>query len=490
MFTESSFSGLSYDSRKTKSGDIFFCIKGEHFDGNNFASDVIEKGASLVVSEEENPGNLKNYIHVPDVREAMATAANYFFDNPSSRLRIIGVTGTNGKTSTTHIIENILLFNESNVGLIGTMGARWSRSGKKQELIDLNHTTPQCIDFYHVLDEMAENNVSHVCMEVSSHALAQKRVGQCNFASACLTNITQDHLDFHITMENYKKAKAILFEMLNDSSQTNKAAVLNKDEAVYQEFHDILNDTDIKVVSYGIDSDADYKLVSKSHSNTGTFIKVKTPSGIEEFDLKIVGRFNLYNILAAIALANQEGISMDTIRKGVESFTGVEGRFEVVSVKTDAPVPLCIVDYAHTPDGLENVLDVAKELVPEGGSLVAVFGCGGDRDTSKRPQMGSIAEKIADRCVVTSDNPRSEDPKLIIADILTGLERMENVIVEEDRTKAIDLAVLEASHKDVVVVAGKGHETYQIVKDKVLDFDDRKKVRESLTRRLSSRSQA
>lgn len=480
------FSGLSYDSRSTKADDIFFCIKGEHFDGNDFRDQAKKAGAVLIVSESEAQNESEiGFVKVDDIRQAMAEAATYFFDDPSKKLRILGVTGTNGKTSTTHIVEKILQYEGLNVGLIGTMGSRWSIKGVEEELIDLHHTTPQCIDFYDVLNRMVENNVSHVAVEVSSHALSQKRVGLCNFASACLTNITQDHLDFHITMENYKQAKALLFESLIYSSHDKKYAVLNRDEPVFDQFQNILKDSDVKVVSFGFHQDASYRVKSQSYSREGTAVSLSTPFGDLDLKLKLVGRFNLYNVLAAIAITAEEGVALPTIKKGLESFTGVDGRFEVVSVDSEKPAPLCIVDYAHTPDGLENVLTVAKELVPEGGQLIALFGCGGDRDTSKRPQMGKIAEAIAHKCVVTSDNPRSEDPKQIIADILAGLSRMQNVTVEEDREKAIDFAVQEASSKDIIVVAGKGHETYQLVNDQVLDFDDREKVRNALLKRLS-----
>ena len=487
-----SITGLAYDSRATKPGNIFFCIEGEHFDGNNFVADVMTKGASLVVSQRKTPAApCDNYVVVDDIRLAMAQAARYFYDDPTSKLRLIGVTGTNGKTSTTHIVERILLAAGYKTGLIGTMGARWSTPGDlKRDMLDLHHTTPQCIDFYQVLDTMVNAGVSHVVMEVSSHALYQKRVGLANFAGGCLTNITQDHLDFHKTMENYKEAKAILFSSLKDSCHKETYAVLNADDEAYSEFNAILKDSPIELFSYGFSKEADFRIIEETARGLGTDIRVAMPEGEEDFNLKILGRFNLYNALAGITIARAEKVEIKTIKEALAEFTGVDGRFEVVRLSENGngnkkSYPLCIVDYAHTPDGLENVLKAAREVVPQGGKLVVVFGCGGDRDTSKRPQMGAIAERLADRLYATSDNPRSEEPKQIIADILAGLSRMQNVQVEEDREKSIEQAIQEAAAQDVIVIAGKGHETYQLIKDKVLDFDDRQKVRQGLTKRLS-----
>lgn len=489
-YSAKEFTGLAYDSRKLERGDIFFCIEGEHFDGNNFIEDALKRGACLIVSQRpEAKVECSEYVVVEDIRVAMAEAATYFYDYPSQKVRIIGVTGTNGKTSTTHIVERILLKAGNKTGLIGTMGARWSSTRESSEkLLDLHHTTPQCVDFYQVLARMVEQDVSHVVMEVSSHALEQKRVGLCHFSTACLTNITQDHLDYHKTMDRYKEAKSILFDALSVSCHTPSTAVLNADDPSFLEFKEKIEAKNLKLLSYGYGEEADFQLIEESYKSLfkGTDIKVKTPDGVFEFNLKLLGRFNIYNVLASIAIARAENIGIEAIQEGLSEFRGVAGRFEVVTVDEDSAYPLCIVDYAHTPDGLENVLKAAREIVPAGGKLITVFGCGGDRDTSKRPKMGAIAQNLADKIVVTSDNPRSEDPKQIIADILAGLARMQNVQVEEDREKAIDLAVGEARPEDVIVIAGKGHETYQLVKDKVLDFDDRQKTQASLHKRLSS----
>ncbi len=480
------FSGVSYDSRTVEPGHIFFCIHGENLDGNNFIEDAVQKGAVLIVSEKPEPSHLATpYIRVEDVREAMSEAADYLFDHPSQKLRVLGVTGTNGKTSTTHIIEHVI--NRAGAGkragLVGTMGARWQGA----DYVDAKHTTPQAADLQKLFYQMVTDGITHVAMEVSSHALALKRVDNCQFSLACLTNITQDHLDFHKTMEHYWRSKLLLFSALNASPMQSKRAIVNIDQELAPDFLKVLS-TGIEKYTYGFSDKADFQALDCRFDQTGTSLKVKTPTGLLELKLKLVGQFNVYNALAALAVCAAEGIDSETLKHGLESFNAVPGRFQVVAIDSAEKheQPLCIVDYAHSPDGLENVLKVARELVPRDGKLLVVFGCGGDRDTSKRPQMGAIAENLADLVVVTSDNPRSEDPQQIIVDILAGIKRMKSVMVEPDRAKAIQLAVIDASASDVVVVAGKGHETYQIIKGKTFDFDDRIEVSNALEKRVKS----
>ncbi|MCA9801846.1 MAG: UDP-N-acetylmuramoyl-L-alanyl-D-glutamate--2,6-diaminopimelate ligase [Cyanobacteria bacterium HKST-UBA02] len=478
------FTGLAYDSRSLARGDIFFCIQGEKFDGNDYVRQAAEQGAALIISEKQKPNAFFHpYVQVPDIRLAMADAASYYYEEPSKKLRILAVTGTNGKTSTTHLIEHIFNGAGKKAGLVGTMGARWPRSDAGKAYVDMHHTTPQCIDLQSVLASMAEDRVTHVAMEVSSHALVLKRVELCHFASACLTNVTQDHLDFHKTMDNYWKSKRLLFTALTQSCHSNRSAIINIDDGYAREFINAV-DPSTRVYTYGFSKDADYRVLDATYSQSGTRIILKTPSGSLNLNTPLVGHFNVYNVLAALVVCLGEGIPPSACLDGIETFTGVDGRFQVVSAGGGNKEPLCIVDYAHSPDGLENVLKVARGLVPANGRLIVVFGCGGDRDRSKRPQMGSIAEVHADRVFVTSDNPRSEDPKMIIADILAGITRIKDVVVEQDREKAIHAAIAEAGSNDVVVVAGKGHETYQLIKDEVLDFDDRIKVREALEARL------
>lgn len=482
--------GVCYDSRLAEPGDAFFCIEGQKQDGNTFIEDALKKGAALIVSE-KRPADEKSivapFVIVSDVRLALAKTSDYFFDRPSTKLRLIGVTGTNGKTTTTHMIEHLLEKAGKTVGLIGTLGARWTRQDGNKQYEDLKFTTPQASDLQELLASMVSRQLSHVAMEVSSHALALKRVDGCQFASACLTNITQDHLDFHKTMDHYWKSKRLLFNQLSESVQANKAAVINLDDALAPDFIKSL-DKSVRLLTYGWNETADVRAVKADFDFNGTRLELATPDGPMEINLRLNGVFNVYNAMAALAICLNEGIDRADLKSAIETFEGVAGRFELVRVSgrknESLAQPLCLVDYAHTPDGLDNVLKAARKLVPPGGKLYAVFGCGGDRDNSKRPQMGEIAENLADRVVVTSDNPRSEDPQQVIADILAGIKRMKDVQVEPDRAQAIHMAIDEAGDKDVILIAGKGHETYQILADKTIHFDDREVVRKALTLKL------
>jgi len=483
--------GIRYDSRLVEKGDAFFWIEGQKQDGNTFIQDALKKGASVVISEKRPAGESSlatPFVVVPDVRLALAKASDYFFDRPSTKLRLIGVTGTNGKTTTTHMVEHLLEKAGKKVGLIGTLGARWTRQDGDKQYEDLKFTTPQASDLQELLASMVSRNLSHVAMEVSSHALALKRVDGCQFASACLTNITQDHLDFHKTMDHYWKSKRLLFSQLSESIQLTKAAVINLDDALAPEFIKSLNKS-VRVLSYGWNETADVRAVKADFDFSGTRLELATPEGPMEVSLKLNGVFNVYNAMAALAICINEGIDRADLKEAIECFEGVAGRFEIVRVSgrknESLAQPLCLVDYAHTPDGLDNVLKAARKLVPPGGKLFVVFGCGGDRDNSKRPQMGEIAESLADQVFVTSDNPRTEDPQQIIADILAGIKRMKCVKVEPDRSQAIHMAIDEAGDSDVILVAGKGHETYQILADKTIHFDDREVVRKALTSKLN-----
>lgn len=476
------YSGIAYDSRKVQRGDVFFCVPGQKTNGNEFIEQAIQAGASCIVSEQQHAGLTVPAIVVSDVRQVLADLANAFYDFPSRKLRLLGVTGTNGKTTTTHLIEQILERANKKVGLIGTLGARWDEGGERK-YVDIKHTTPQATDLQRLLADMVDRKLSHVAMEVSSHALALKRVASCDFAVACLTNITQDHLDFHHTMEHYWRSKRLLFEQLNASAQPNKLAVINADDRLSPEFIKVM-DKDVRTWTYSFSPGTDCFVIDVNFDFRGTRLRLHTPHGQVQLSLKLNGRFNVYNTMAALLIALNEGIPPDVCKQALEEFAGVPGRFEVVSSPNeDGGDPLCIVDYAHTPDGLENVLRAGRALVPPNGQLIAVFGCGGDRDSSKRPQMGAIAENLADKLVVTSDNPRTEEPDQIIADILAGIRRIKGVVVEPDRAAAIAMAISEATERDVIVVAGKGHETYQILKDKTIDFDDREQVREALVAR-------
>jgi len=486
---------IAYDSRRVTEGSAFFCIPGEKTNGNQFIEAALKAGAAAIFTEASpacEPSAKTTFVLVKNARLALAQAASAFYDNPSQKMRLLAVTGTNGKTTTTHLLEHILAFHKVPVGLIGTLGARTSVPSddtKSGQYIDTKHTTPQASDLQRILFEMHESGVTHVAMEVSSHALALDRVAACNFASAALTNLTQDHLDFHKTMENYFRAKQILFADLGKSTQQNKTAIVNADDEYAKRFLDSIDKT-IKVWTYAWKAPADAYVISASFDFAGTKLEIVTPSGPLFLDLKLNGVFNVYNVMAAILMALAEGVPLLTCKSALEAFSGVAGRFESVlaNVSTSASdnkQPLCLVDYAHTPDGLENVLKSARALVPADGQLLVVFGCGGDRDSSKRPQMGQIAENLADQLFVTSDNPRSEDPQQIIADILAGIKRIKSVKVDVDRAAAIEDAVRSAGAEDVIVIAGKGHETYQILADRTIDFDDRAVARTALSKHLN-----
>lgn len=470
--------GIAYDSRQVRPGNAFVCIAGEQVDGNDFIADAVNNGASCIFSERPASGCAVPSFVVPDVRLALALLADHYFDYPSRKLRTLGVTGTNGKTTTTHLVEHILKESGRKTGLIGTLGARWPGQSIYQ---NLKHTTPQSADLHRILSFMVDAQCSHVSMEVSSHALAQKRVYGCHFASACLTNISQDHLDFHQTMEHYWTAKRKLFEDLNESVHKETTAIVNADDPLADEFLSVVGPA-VRRLTYSWREGADLYVRKSEFAFSGTSLALATPFGDCELQLKLTGTFNVYNTMAALLICLSEGVDLSSCLTALAEFSGVSGRFEVVSAGSGGE-PLAIVDYAHTPDGLDNVLKTARNLVPEGGKLIGVFGCGGDRDSSKRPQMGEIAESLCDEVIVTSDNPRSEDPDQIIADILAGIKRMKSVLVEPDRATAIRQAIRSAADSDVVVIAGKGHENYQILADRTIPFDDRTEVRLALQER-------
>lgn len=468
------FSSLAYDSRKVTAGSMFFCVPGERTDGNEHIGDAIARGASCIVSEQSHSNLPVPLLVVPDVRLSLALASAAFHDYPARKLRIIGVTGTNGKTTTTHLIEKVLNESGHSCGLIGTLGARWSGGDSYGEA---KHTTPQAPELNELLARMVKDGCTHVAMEVSSHSLALKRVAGCHFSAAVLTNVTQDHLDFHKTMEHYWRSKRILFETVSSEADAKSAAFVNSDDPLCKEF--LSAAAGVKQYTYGYSKNADVHVEDEEYARGVNHLTLETPQGRLNLKLKLVGRFNAYNVMAAVAVCLHEGVELASIADILQGFPGVPGRFETVSSGA-ADEPLCVVDYAHTPDGLENVLKTAAGLKKPGSRLFVVFGCGGDRDPSKRPKMGEIAEREADEVFVTSDNPRTEDPQEIIANILTGIKRMRHLEVEPDRATAIRLAISKATADDIVVVAGKGHENYQLVMNQVFPFDDKVEVLKAL----------
>ncbi|WP_341877162.1 UDP-N-acetylmuramoyl-L-alanyl-D-glutamate--2,6-diaminopimelate ligase [Defluviitalea saccharophila] len=446
---------IAYDSRQVNSNTLFICIEGFKVDGHNFALDAIKKGATaLLVQKEINdiPSHI-TVIRVGNTREKMPYIASAFYNHPVKHMKLIGVTGTNGKTTTTFLIGKILEQYNKKIGLIGTIE---NRIGGKA--VEASRTTPESLDLQALFAQMLKEEVSHVVMEVSSHALDLNRVDACDFEIGVFTNLTLDHLDFHKTMENYRDAKAKLFRKC-------KYGIINIDDPHGKE---IIKQADCKVITFGIENDADFKAYNIMMSSKGIEFSVTLEDQEIRFHLNTIGRFNIYNALGAIAAGYYLNIPIEVIKTALEDMEGVPGRVQRVESNRGFSV---IVDYAHAPDGLENVLKTIKEFAE--GRIITVFGCGGDRDRSKRPIMGEIAGKYSDFCIITSDNPRSEEPEDIIAEIEVGMQKTncpyEKVV---DRKEGIQRAIEAAKTKDIILIAGKGHETYQIIKDRVIHFDD------------------
>ncbi|MCX7970417.1 MAG: UDP-N-acetylmuramoyl-L-alanyl-D-glutamate--2,6-diaminopimelate ligase [Negativicutes bacterium] len=455
--------GIEQDSRKIRPGGLFICLPGHNVDGKQFAQAAVANGAVAVLAD--SPLELAaTVITVNDVRAAMSAIVPAFYDYPGKKLKLLGVTGTNGKTTTTYLLQSILQRAGRRCGVIGTIQAVCG-----DEILPLRNTTPDVPELQQLLYYMQQKGMEYVAMEVSSHALAIGRVAGCDFPVGIFTNLTQDHLDFHKTLTEYRSAKARLFAGLTAAAGLSPTAVFNVDDPSSGKFS---VPAGCRRLTYGVQREADFKADDFVLRRDGMTFTVETPWGREKISTAITGKFNIYNILAAAATAYGLGIGWSVVAKAVAEFTGVAGRFELVRAGQKFPV---IVDYAHTPDGLQNVLHTARELGR--GKLIVVFGCGGDRDRGKRPQMGEIAARIADVVVITSDNPRTEDPLAIIADVLSGADSVEGrrfeKIIEPDRRTAIKKAVQIAAADDVVVIAGKGHETYQILADRTIDFDDR-----------------
>lgn len=466
-FKNIDITGISYNSKTTKKGDIFVCLVGEHTDGHEFAKSAIENGAAALLVERKVEGTKIPQVVVSSTRHKIADIADRFYSSPSKGINLIGITGTNGKTTVTHLIQKIFEENNQKCALIGTLGYKLSSNG---EYRDAKHTTPQAPELQATLRMIKDvEKIDNVVMEVSSHALEQNRVGGCRFNGAVFTNLTQDHLDYHITMDNYFKAKALLFEHLKEGD----FAVINADDEFGDRFISVVPEG-VKVYTYGVRQQSGVMARNINFSLNGAEFTLVENAKEHKVNLHMNGMFSVYNVLAAVTAALAIGIDIETALKALQNVKGVAGRFEVVVKK-----PLVIVDYAHTPDGLENVLKSAREITPEDGKLICLFGCGGDRDATKRPKMGAIAEKLADKIVITSDNPRTEDPQTIITDIIAGLKSVntESVIVEPDRGAAIALLKTIANNNDVVLIAGKGHENYQILKDRTIHFDDREEAR-------------
>ncbi|MGB9802552.1 UDP-N-acetylmuramoyl-L-alanyl-D-glutamate--2,6-diaminopimelate ligase [Desulfofundulus sp.] len=454
-------SGIAYDSRQVQPGFLFVAVEGFTTDGHRYVEQAISRGAVAVVVQKEIPlPSGIAYARVPDSRLALALLSARFYDYPSRKLKVIGVTGTNGKTTTTHLVAAIYRAAGHKVGLIGTIA---NRIGDR--VLPVVHTTPESLDLQKLLAEMVAEQVTVAVMEVSSHALALKRVAGCSFDAGVFTNITQDHLDFHRDMDDYLAAKTILFRELGKDDKP-AVAIINVDDSRAKK---IVAATSVPVFTYGLSLKAQVKARDVKVTPRGASFTVISPWGKRPVNLKLTGYFNVYNALAAVTAAVAAGIPLSLAVEALESVEGVPGRFELVDRGQDFTV---VVDYAHTPDGLKNILTTARAITP--GRLITVFGCGGDRDTSKRPLMGEIAARLSDLAVITSDNPRTEDPGRIIAQVEEGVRRVRSDYrVVPDRREAIRFALGVAAPGDTVIIAGKGHENYQIIGTTRYPFDDR-----------------
>jgi UDP-N-acetylmuramoyl-L-alanyl-D-glutamate--2,6-diaminopimelate ligase len=461
---------IENDNRRVTPGSLFICIKGYTVDGHDFAEAAVKNGASAVLAQRELPVNVP-VIVVKDTVRAMAVLADAFYGQPSQKLHMVGITGTNGKTTTSHIIEQIFKDAGQKTGLIGTM---YTKIGER--IFEVKNTTPESLTLQKTFKKMVDEQVDTAVMEVSSHALVYGRVHGTDYNVAVFTNLTQDHLDYHKTMEEYRKAKGLLFSQLGNAfnHEKPKFAVLNADDPASDEFAML---TSAHILTYGIDNHADLQAMNIAMTASGTSFDLASPFGVKKVNIQLIGKFSIYNVLASIGAALVSGLLLDDIIASVESVKGVSGRFEVVDAGQDFSV---IVDYAHTPDSLENVLKTIQQFAQK--RVFCVVGCGGDRDRTKRPLMAKIACEYSSDAIFTSDNPRSEDPAEIIKDMEEGVkgEVYTSII---DRKEAILHAVKSAQSGDVILIAGKGHETYQQIGDRTFDFDDRIVAREAIEER-------
>jgi len=459
--------GLDFDSRRVAPGYLFFAFPGSRADGRQFAADAVARGAVAVACEDEAPPELAHlWIRVEHGRQALAVAARNFYGKPDQRVALTGITGTNGKTTTSYLIDSVLREAGFTTALIGTI--EYHLAGR---ILPAVNTTPESLDLIRIFADLERAGGTHATLEVSSHALALGRVYGLEFHTAVFTNLTRDHLDFHGDMDTYFAAKHKLFE--GAGGPPPRFAVLNRDDPYTRRIH---LDPATRAFHYGMGSDADLRARHIASGFQGLRFDVQQGKTRFAVESPLIGRINVYNILAASGAGLSYGIPPETIARGIARLRAVPGRFE----RVDEGQPfVVVVDYAHTDDALRNVIAVARGLNPK--RVITLFGCGGDRDRSKRPLMGRAAAEASDFVVLTSDNPRSEDPLAIMNDALVGIRRVDVPhVVEPDRHAAIARALMEAREGDIVILAGKGHETYQVLKDRTIDFDDRAVAREVL----------
>ncbi|MBA2174268.1 UDP-N-acetylmuramoyl-L-alanyl-D-glutamate--2,6-diaminopimelate ligase [Halobacillus locisalis] len=458
--------GISMDSRVTSPGDLFICIRGIKADGHRFASQAVARGAVAIVAEEMIQTKVP-VILVNDTSRALAMIASAFYRFPTNKLQLIGITGTNGKTSVSYLVDELFRLNKSKTGIIGTIQVKIA-----DETIPIRHTTPDALHLQGYFSQMIGKQVDTAIMEVSSHALDQGRVYGCDFDVAVFTNLTRDHLDYHDNFDDYFRAKSLLFSQLGNgyNRERSKYAVVNRDCPYSKK---LIQSTSQTLLTYGIEQQADVMAHQIICLETGTSFQLETPVGKIEVHSPLMGRFSIYNMLAAASVAVLYDIPLSIIRDCFEQTSGVRGRFEPVKQGQDFGV---VVDYAHTPDSLKNVLKTIKQFCQ--GKVRVVFGCGGDRDRKKRPMMADVAMQWADHIIFTMDNPRTEDPEQIFLDMSAHIEAGYEWI--PDRKKAIKHAIMEAEKGDMVLIAGKGHETYQEINGVRTHFDDREVAREIL----------
>lgn len=466
---------ITDDSRSVRAGSLFVAVKGEHTDGHRFIPDARRAGMAALVLEQPSTDRSIPIVRVADSRKALGLLGSRFYGDPSSKIRMIGVTGTNGKTTTTYVCKALLETLGQRVGMIGTVAYQIGK-----ETIPASHTTPGALELQQLLAKMVSGGCTTAVMEVSSHALAQDRTAGCEYDVAVFSNLTQDHLDFHKTMEEYFQAKLRLFTDLTGTQKPNKRAIVNIDDPAGER---ISRKCPSPVWTYGLKGQGDLRAENVRLSLGGTSFTAVTPAGSFSVESHLVGEHNVYNLLAAIGVALHEGASPSQVREAVAHVTNVPGRFERVMAGQDFTV---VVDYAHTEDALVRLLAAAQTL--KKGRIITVFGCGGDRDRGKRPKMGAAAVRHSDIVILTSDNPRTEDPAAILKDVEAGvvdaLRERPNVNYRKvaDRREAIGVAIREARLGDMVLIAGKGHEDYQIIGTKKYHFDDREVAREAIER--------
>jgi len=460
------------DSRKVQPGTLFFALHGAKADGNTFIQDALKRGAVAIASEDQPSGKFPAgvaWIQVREARKALAVTAANFFRHPANALQLVAVTGTNGKTTTTSVVDAIVKASGAKTGLFGTIAYHTPLGDYPAP-----NTTPESVDLQGFLAEIRDAGGKYAVLEASSHSLAMDRLWGCHFQAAVFTNLTREHMDFHETFEDYFAAKRRLFA--DTGAGAPEVAVLNADD----EFGKRLVRLAKKTVTYGLESDADITTKKFQLTFDGLTFTAHTPNGKVHVESRLVGRINVYNLLAAIGAAQALGFSNEVIETGIRNLESVSGRFQ----RIDLGQPfLVIVDYAHTDDALENLIRTARELNPK-ARIITLFGCGGEKDRTKRPVMGEVTGRLSDLTILSSDNPRSEDPLKIISDIIVGLQKTAGkYLIEPDREKAIGMAMDEARSGDIVLLAGKGHENYQILADKTFEFDDREMARRALRER-------